>query len=252
MCLDISDRKAAELRKQEFLEMVNHELRTPLTVIQGMIEVALMYIERIPDGSPMDAKSLHQLDTLLQQALRQAEIETRLIAELLDVAHSDMEQFESVLQYNNLVTIVQQVVASQRPVASSHHIEMVLPSQSLVPVMADADRIEQALTNYLINAFKYSPPDQTIVVRLDIEGDMARVSVQDHGLGLTLEQQEHVWERFYQTRTVTFSKENAGLGLGLSIVQSIIAQHQGQVGVESYPGQGATFWFMLPLAQEQV
>jgi signal transduction histidine kinase len=89
-----------------------------------------------------------------------------------------------------------------------------------------------------------------VSVHLNIEGEMARVSVHDQGPGLTLEQQQRVWDRFYRTETARHSGADVGLGLGLHIVLSIIAQHQGQVGVESRPGQGATFWFMLPLADE--
>jgi signal transduction histidine kinase len=122
-----------------------------------------------------------------------------------------------------------------------------LPPQLMVPVMADADRIEQALTNYLTNAFKYTPTDKVVSVRLDVEGAMARVSVNDQGPGLSSDQQQHVWERFYQAGTAR-RETDEGLGLGLHIVRTIIAQHQGRVGVESSPGQGATFWFMLPLA----
>ncbi|MFL5667678.1 MAG: PAS domain S-box protein [Ktedonobacteraceae bacterium] len=248
--LDISDRKAAELRKQEFLGMVNHELRTPLTIIQGMIEIALLHVESLPTTSSIGTDDLHKIETLLQQALRQAEIETRLVAELLDVSRIEMQQFELSLQRCNLISIVQQVVASQQQVASTHRIELVLPSQSVVPVMADADRIEQALTNYLTNAFKYSPADGVVSVHLNVEREMARVSVHDQGPGLTLEQQQRVWDRFYQTGTARRSGVDVGLGLGLYIVRTIVAQHQGQVGVESRPGQGATFWFLLPLTDE--
>ena len=116
--------------------------------------------------------------------------------------------------------------------------------------MADADRIEQVINNYLSNAFKYSPPDRKVVVSLQIEGMMVRVSVHDQGPGLTPEQQKRVWERFYQVEAPRYADTFEGLGLGLYIVRTIVAQHQGQVGVESVPGQGSTFWFMLPLADD--
>jgi signal transduction histidine kinase len=82
-----------------------------------------------------------------------------------------------------------------------------------------------------------------------VEGTLARVSVRDQGPGLTAIQQQRIWERFYQAGTlVTQGSEQSGLGLGLSIVKAIVEQHQGQVGVESQPDQGSTFWFSLPLA----
>ncbi len=231
--------------------MVSHELRTPLTAIQGFLELALLCIERLSEASSIGTGDLlSKLEAMLQQAQRQAEIETRLVAELLDVSRMEMQKFEMSLQQCNLTTIVQQVVANQQQVAPTRRIELALPPQALVPVEADADRIEQVLTNYLTNAFRHSLADQVVRVQLSVEGVMARVSVRDKGCGLTLEQQQRVWDRFYQAETARHQGSDGGLGLGLYIVRTIIAQHQGQVGVESRPGQGATFWFMLPLADE--
>jgi PAS domain S-box-containing protein len=253
MLLDISDRREAERRKEEFLGMVSHELRTPLTAIVGFLELALLCVERLAGASLIGtADLLNTLDAMLRQAQRQAEIETRLVAELLDMSRMEMQKFEMCLQPCNLARIVQQVVANQQQVAPTRRIELAMPAQALVPVEADADRIEQALTNYLVNAFKYSLPEQVVWVQLSVEGLMARVSVRDQGPGLTLEQQQRVWDRFYQAETARHQGSDGGLGLGLYIVRTIIAQHQGQVGVESGPGQGANFWFLLPLADEPV
>jgi PAS domain S-box-containing protein len=251
MLLDISDRQEAERRKQEFLSMVSHELRTPLTAIQGFLELMQLYVERLARTSSVETnKLLNTLEAMLQQTLRQTEIETRLVAELLDVSRMEMQKFEVVLQLCNLTTIVQQVVANQQQIAPTCTIELVLPAQMQLPVEADPDRIEQVLTNYLVNALKYSTPGQKIRVQLSVEGFMVRVSISDQGPGLTFEQQQRVWERFYQVKDARYQNSDGGLGLGLYIARTIIAQHQGQVGVESQAGQGATFWFMLPLADE--
>jgi signal transduction histidine kinase len=80
-----------------------------------------------------------------------------------------------------------------------------------------------------------------------VEAGSARVAVRDQGPGLTPEQQQRVWERFYQVAAPGHQGPDGGLGLGLAIAKAIIEQHQGQVGVESAPGQGATFWFTVPL-----
>jgi signal transduction histidine kinase len=117
--------------------------------------------------------------------------------------------------------------------------------------VADADRIGQVVTNYLTNALKYSAADRPVEVFLVIEGQMAQVSVQDEGPGLSLSEQQAIWERFYQVERITKqSGSRTGLGLGLHICQTIIEQHQGQVGVKSSPGEGSSFWFTLPLARE--
>ncbi len=251
--LDISEQKAAERRKQEFLSMVSHELRTPLTSIMGLIELALMQIELRPRSLPPEAEGLlGQIEKMLKRADRQVEIETRLVEELLEVTRLEMRKFELSLHPENLVTIVQETVANQQQVARTRHIELVLPPDELVPVLADAGRVGQVLTNYLANALKYAPVDQAVSVRLEVAASSARVSVRDQGMGLTAEQQQRVWERFYQVAAPGHQGPDGGLGLGLAIARAIVEQHQGQVGVESAPGQGSTFWFTLPLANEPI
>ncbi len=247
--LDMSEQKAAERRKQEFLSMVSHELRTPLTVITGSIELALMQIELRPRFLPLEAEGLlGQIKKMLKRASRQVEIETRLVEELLEVSRLEMHKFELSLQRENLVTIVQEAVANQQQAARARQIELVLPHDEMVPVIADAGRIGQALTNYLTNALKYAPVDRVVSVCLEITGTVARVSVRDEGPGLTPEEQQRVWERFYQVAAPGHQGPEGGLGLGLAITKVIVEQHHGQVGVESAPGRGSTFWFTVPLA----
>jgi len=246
--LDISKQKAAEQRKQEFLSMVSHELRTPLTSIMGFIDLALLYSDQFPRPlSPEAEKQLGKMETGLMRAMRQVEVETRLVEELLEVTRLELHTFELSLHPENLVTIVRETVANQQQAVPTRQIELVLPPDEVVPVRVDAGRIEQALTNYLTNALKYAPLDQPIAVRLEVTGTSARVSVCDQGPGLTPEQQHRVWERFYQVAAPGRQGPDRGLGVGLAITRAIVEQHQGQVGVESVPGQGATFWFTVPI-----
>jgi PAS domain S-box-containing protein len=249
--LDISERKAAERRKEEFLRMVSHELRTPLTAILGSIEIALLHMEMLrPALAPETAELPTQIEKLLRQASGQVEVETRLVDELLDVSRLETPTFGVSVQQENLVAIVQETVGSWQRAAPLRDIELILPAQERVPVLVDAGRIGQVLTNYLTNALKYAPVEQPIGVSLEVEASMARVSVRDRGPGLTPEQQQRVWERFYRVAAPGQRGSEGGLGLGLAIVKAIVEQHQGHVGVESAPGQGATFWFTVPLADE--
>jgi PAS domain S-box-containing protein len=246
--LDISEQKAAERRKQEFLSMVSHELRTPLTSIMGFIDLALLCSERFPRPLSPEAEQLMcKMETGLKRAMSQVEVETRLVEELLEVARLEMHTFELSLQRENLVTVVQETVANQQQVAHTRQIELVLPPEELVTVIADTGRIGQVLTNYLTNALKYAPVEQVVSVRLEVTGTVARVSVCDQGPGLTPEQQQRVWERFYQVAAPGLQGPDGGLGLGLAIARVIIEQHHGQVGVESAPGRGSTFWFSMPI-----
>ena len=179
----------------------------------------------------------------------QVEVETSLVEELLEVTRLELHQFELSVHPENLVTIVQETVANQQQAVPTRHIELVLSADEVVPVLVDAGRVGQALTNYLINAFKYGPIDQVVSVRLEVEASSARVSVQDQGPGLTPEQQQRVWERFYQVAAPGHQGPEGGLGLGLAIARAIVEQHHGQVGVQSAPGHGSTFWFSLTLAE---
>jgi signal transduction histidine kinase len=105
------------------------------------------------------------------------------------------------------------------------------------------------VTNYLTNALKYSPGDQPVEVWLEVGETEARICVHDEGPGLPEAEQARIWERFQQVEGIKpQSGTDGGLGLGLYISRTIVEQYRGEVGLESAPGQGATFWCMLPLA----
>ena len=256
---DITERKQIEeeraqllAREQDFLSMVSHELRTPLQSIMGFVELALLYSGLLPSPlSPSLEKPFGKIKTVLKQALRQVDIEARLVEELLDVSRLEKQPFDLALLRCNLAAIVQEAVAGQQQAAATRILELILPLQE-VPVIADQGRIEQVLSNYLANALKYSPAEQDVLVRLEVAGHMARVSVVDQGPGLTPAQQEEIWQRFYQAGPPGYRGTEGGLGLGLHIARSIVEQHGGQVGVESRLGHGSTFWFTLPLADDPI
>jgi PAS domain S-box-containing protein len=245
LILDISDRQAAEQRKQEFLSMVSHELRTPLTGIVGFLDLALFSIRQLAQtASPEQEESIKQLQWLLQQADQHASVETRMVEALLDVALMEQHTFKLSLKICDLAETVRDVVLAQIQISEKMHIMLQVSPRMQVPVMMDEDRIKQVIINYLTNALKYTEDDREIIVGMEVTETVVRVYVHDQGPGLTVEQQQEVWERFYQTDPST---KKGGLGLGLYIAKILITQHHGQVGVESQPGEGSTFWFTLPL-----
>ncbi len=236
---------------EEFMNAVGKELRTPLTTTRGALQQARRLLQRVLE-SPSPANvidRLTKLQDLLARAERQISVEMQLVGNLLEASRIEANKFELSLVWCNLVEVVRETVTNQQELATQRAFEQELPIDDLVAVVADADRIGQALTNYLTNALKFSPVDQPIKIYLEVSDAQARVSVQDKGSGISASEQSRIWERFQQGQRQPVGS-GGGLGLGLYITRVIIQQHRGQVGVKSHPGEGSTFWFTLPLADE--
>lgn len=180
--------------------------------------------------------------------MRQVDVQTRLINDLLDISRITANTLKLERERCDLRTIVRQTVEDLRAMAPDRVLLLDAAEQIPVDVLADRDRISQVITNYVTNALRYSPVAQPIQIGLALQEDMARVWVRDRGPGLTEEAKERLWQRFSQIKGMPVqSGSGKGLGLGLYICQTLIVQHQGEVGVESAPGKGSTFWFTLPL-----
>jgi PAS domain S-box-containing protein len=255
------DARARELAQQEatrrmdtFLAIACHELRTPLTSIMGNIELMALLLQRMAQErrAPVNNEQANRYSALLGplgSAERQVHALARLVNDLVDVSRIQANKLEMRMEVCDLAALVREVVQEQRQVAPTRTISLDVPQEREVQVMADAGRLGQVLTNYLTNALKYSPADRPVGVCLRGEGQNARVLVRDQGPGLSASQQTPIWERFHQVPGITVqSGSSVGLGLGLHISWTIIESHHGQVGVDSSPGEGSTFWFTLPLA----
>lgn len=236
---------------EEFMNAVGQELRVPLTTTRGTLQQARRLLQRALEAPLPDSTIdlLTKLQDLLMRAERQMSTEMRLVGNLLDASRIEANRLELSLVWCNLVEIVRETVTSQQELATQRLFELELPGDDLVAVIADADRIKQALTNYLTNALKFSRADQPIKICLNVSDAQARVSVQDQGSGIPASEQDRIWRRFQQSQRQS-TGSGAGLGLGLYITRAIIQLHHGQVGVESQPGAGSTFWFTLPLADD--
>ncbi|GAC1453212.1 MAG: hypothetical protein PVSMB4_13960 [Ktedonobacterales bacterium] len=238
----------------EFLSIASHELKTPLTTIKLNTQVLARRFAIAPERDQSEAgEALDRLVRAARERLGATEQGVnrvlRLVDDLLDLSRIREGRLELVPAPCDLALIVRQAVAEQRQQQPTRSIPLDLPAAGPVPVVADADRIGQVLTNYLTNALKYSPADRPVHVRLTVMGTQARVAVRDQGPGLPPAEQVRVWELYHRAAGVQVqSGSGVGLGLGLHISRTLIAQHGGQVGVESVVGDGATFWFTLPLA----
>jgi signal transduction histidine kinase len=251
---EIEKHKAEEHEptKDVFISIVAHELKTPLTALQGYLQLVqrrLRRLESVVEPGPGESRKLvEDALALLSHGQHLLGVQDRLINDLLDIARLQQHALELRLAPCDLLGLVAEIVQDYQTTHPHRLIALDLPEQESLLVEMDRDRIGQVLGNYLTNALKYSPPDQPVHVGLAAEEAIAYLWVQDHGPGIAQEAQQRIWERFYQAPGIEAqSGSDVSLGLGLYICQQLIGRHHGQVGVESRPGQGARFWFRLPL-----
>jgi signal transduction histidine kinase len=243
--------RLAHARMETFLNVLAHEMRTPLTVLVGNVHLmarrldALMRPDTRPEDYPRIATVLRTLVQYCEHGLQRME---RLVEDVVDETRIRRDRLALRLESCDLAAVVGEAVAEQRALNPDRFIRWVAET-SPVLVLADASRIEQVVANYASNALKFSRDDQAVNVRLCTKERVAWVSVHDDGVGVPLAEQPHIWEKFYQAEGAKVqSGSHIGMGIGLYISKAIIDGHHGQVGIESAPHQGTTFWFTLPLA----
>ena len=242
-----------------FVGIAGHELKTPLTSL--LLSLYLMerrlqkLIQHCVGRGPDDVNNedTEPLRTIVVLARQQVERLDRLVNDLLDMSRVRADKLELHQECVDLTHIIQEAMEVQQLLNPTRELLLQVPTALRAPVLADADRIRQVVTNYLSNALKYSPEDRPVAVGIAVNDREARVWVRDEGPGLPAEEREQIWERFHRAKGIAVqSGSGIGLGLGLYICRTIIERHQGHVGVESVPGRGSTFWFTVPLAGQEV
>jgi len=207
-------------------------------------------LARTPDLAKQVGAARRCLDETSQSVDRLA----RLVALLFDTSLVHAGKLELHCVPCDLAVLVRESLEALRLAHPQRTIDLQIVAAGPVPVVADADRIGQVVTNYLTNALKYSSEDQAVAVRVAVMGAAAvRVAVTDHGPGLPPREHDRIWQAFYRAAGVRVQSSGSGsglgLGLGLHICKTLVEAHGGQVGVESAVGKGSTFSFTLPLAQ---
>ena len=224
--------------KGEFLSNVSHELRTPLASIRAFGE--FLRLKRV--------KSLDKAAEYGEYIENESRRLTALINNILDFSKIESGQKTYRFRVVDLRELLTGALATFQVRVQQEGFKIEFDSADKTPVMvrADSDAILQALSNLLDNAVKYSSDRREILVRLECSADAAIISVRDHGVGISREEQVKIFERFHRVSTGLVHNVR-GSGLGLSIVHHIVKAHSGEVSVASEPGHGSTFFVRLAL-----
>jgi len=234
---DITERKLEEQRKDTFIGMASHELKTPLTTIKGFAQLLKRQLKRL--------NMTDQVETLVKIE-GQVNTLAGLVNELMDVSKIQAGKLEYKWEELDIDTLVKHVADMVQQTSSQHTIQ--ISGESCQKVVGDRAHLEQVLTNLLTNAIKYSPQANQVDVALGCMRDSVVISVRDYGIGIPVEEQKHIFERFYRSNTA-WSQAIGGLGMGLYIAQEIIQRHEGKITLESKVGEGSTFSIELPFSR---
>lgn len=239
---DIADQKALQKRNAEFVSSVSHEMKTPLAGIKA-------YVELLADGDAEDEATREEFLGVINS---QADRLQRLIDNMLNLARIEAGVVNVNKQLRSLNEILEEALRVVQPAAEAKQI-MLTPELSplYLGVVADRDMLMQAAINLLSNAVKYTGNGGKVTLRSRLVDDHIRFEVQDTGVGLSEEDRQRVFEKFYR---VAKNKEMAaGTGLGLPLAKHIIEDvHSGKLVVESTLGQGSTFMAILPVGTKDV
>ena len=228
--------KASELRLRRFIADASHELRTPLTSIRGYSEM----LRRGAEESPSDAETARR--RIEEESVRMS----ALVDDMLLIARLDQGRPLEEKPVN-LQAIARDAVDDARVVAPQR--DITLNADQPIVVAGDDTRLRQVVGNLVRNALVHTPASTPIEVAVTTEDSVALMSVTDHGPGLHPDQMERIFEPFYRADP-SRSRDSGGAGLGLSIVNAVVAAHGGRVWVKETSGGGATFEVELPLASK--
>ncbi len=228
-----------EAMRNDFVANVSHELKTPVGAISLLAEAI--------DDAADDAEAVRRFAGRMHKEARRLGALVQDIIELSRLQGADVVQGGTEVDLN---AVVAEAVDRNKLTAESRHIELSVGGNIGVPVFGDAELLTTALRNLIDNAIRYAPERSKVGVGLRVREGLATVSVTDQGPGITPDQQDRIFERFYRLDDAR-SRQTGGTGLGLSIVKHVISQHGGEVSVWSQPGQGSTFTVRLPEMEQE-
>jgi len=222
---------------RQFSADASHELQTPLTILKGEMEVALR--------SPRSAKEYQRV---LESGLEEIDRISQLVEGLLLLARADAGVLRLDLRPVELKELLQEIYEQMKVVADDHSVNLQTASMEPVSIQGDRENLRRLLLNLVDNAIKYTAEAGGVTLSVQAEGEWAAVRIFDTGIGLSKDEQDRIFTRFYRAVEAR-SQGEGGAGLGLCIAESIAEAHGGRIQVESTPGQGSTFTVFLPQTQ---
>ena len=222
--------------RQEFVSNVSHELKTPITSMKVLADSLLMQ----PDA-PIE---LYQ--EFMKDMSEEIDRENKIINDLLSLVKMDKKSGDIHIQPTNINELLELILKRLRPIAEKKNVELVI--ETFRPVTAEVDemKLTLALSNLVENAIKYNKENGWVHISLNVDHKYFYVKIEDSGIGIPEEAQEHIFERFYRVDK-SHSREIGGTGLGLAITRNAILMHRGAIKVYSKEGEGTTFTVRVPI-----
>lgn len=232
---DITKLKKLERVRSEFLGNVSHELRTPIFAMQGMLETLL--------HGALDDKEVSR--DFVQRVLANTQRLNSLLGDLIEISRIQSGEMKMSFRYFDLQDFLQTTVAELLPTARQKNLALELGAiENELEVFGDKERLKQVMVNLIDNAMKYTPAGGRVEIMCRPKENMVEISVNDSGIGISEEHVSRIFERFYRVDRER-SREAGGTGLGLAIVKHIVEAHGSNVELESEPGKGSRFSFLL-------
>ncbi|ASZ20371.1 two-component sensor histidine kinase [Bacillus cereus] len=236
---DMTDElNAMEKMRQEFVSNVSHEIQSPLTSIKG-------FARALQDNNLSEEKREHYLTIIETETTRLS----KLSRNLLNLTLLESEEYTPERVTYRLDQQLKQIVLNSEPLWAEKEIELELNLEK-VHITADQESMSQVWINLIHNSIKFTPSGGTITIQLKEYEKVVEVRIRDSGIGISEEQKQHIFERFYKADS-SRNRAYGGSGLGLAIVKKVLDLHQGEIKVESEEGSGTEFIVRIPNHEEK-
>lgn len=228
--------KVLDESRQEFVSNVSHELKTPLTSMKVLADSL----------NSQDDVPLELYKEFMQDITNEIDRENQIITDLLSLVKMDKTQADLNIENKDINELIELILKRLRPIAKQRDIDVIFESTREVFAEIDEVKLTLAITNLVENAIKYNEDHGYVKVSLDADHQYFTVVVEDNGIGIPEDSQEHIYERFYRVNK-SHSREIGGTGLGLAITRNVILMHRGFIKVESEVEVGTVFTVRIPL-----